>query len=544
MSGVLTFNVQAFEAAPPARVGAWLRPALEGVDVLCVQEDIDHNGDEWVPGFRLVTQKLQRHATVAVDVTCPGAVVRVVCSHFSGGRFDDPLFRRLRGQKVAELDAILERYRRVDVLAADFNGSPDAKAAAASAGTGYVEVGADLDAWTEYFVGVHDRLRREGYVAAPNRAGTSARTTAPVDWVYFDPRAVALTGDVRRFDAIAAGVSDHVALFAAFREGEGSRAKEGEGEGEGEGRGAGSRAKEGEGGASRRRKERPPLTLAMQSDVNARLAAKWARLRALSQPAWRRMGDAEKMALVRYQTSGYTLINSLLRKDRDLSANVSDLVFWLNPKTSWKWQDAWDPPRPPFGSEPCDVLRSPISAVPELVRRLGDELVSTIRTLDAMFDTTAPRLPADMVLYRGETGPFAAALVGSPARTVAYPSFLSTTLDPNVMSSFMNRPGMDRCAMVVRVPAGTPFMCLDGLSGGEMDTSWELEIMFPRGAQLKMQRARRVAEMNVDRRLHRGSTMPLVHAELATFVAAAADAIDHDLEILHVDLRAVKREEC
>jgi len=555
--GVLTFNVQAFEAAPAARVGAWLAGpdgALDGVDVVCVQEDAFVAGGDWIPGFRRVAQHLQTHGPegskgsegrvrlgngiyvregvparalpsvvtrrhrsaprCAVAVELDGGT-RVVCTHFCGGRFDDPHFRRLQAEKVAELDLVWKRYARVDVLAADFNGPVDA----------YFDVGPDAQAWTAYVGDVHDRLRARGYVAAPNRAPTSARARTPVDWVYVDPRALAVKGAVRRFDAVAAGVSDHVAFGVTLVPVPGSNG------------GGGSPIA-------------VPRTLALQTDANARMATKYARLRELSRPAWRRMGDAEKTALVRYQTSGYVLMNDVLRGE-PADINTHALLFWLNPKGSWKWEGTWDVPAPPFGGRSCDVLRSPISAVPELVGRVAEEVVASIRTLDALFASPhAPRLPEDMVLYRGERGPFATTVHGAkPGAVVAYPNFLSTTLNPGVMADFMrSSASAAQCALVIRVPAGTPFVCLDGLSGGDEDMTWELEILFPRGAQMRVARAGRVPGLDVDvLSRHADAKMPLVHAELASFGAAAlptADAIAAGVHVVHVQMGEVKSKKC
>jgi hypothetical protein len=247
--------------------------------------------------------------------------------------------------------------------------------------------------------------------------------------------------------------------------------------------------------------------LSLYQEVADSLVGEYAKCRERSMVAWKGLGAGQREALIRYRISGHREINGLLRKEfgtekatkkmnkktkGDSCVGGGDvlewdtIVEWSKPATHWKMSEGHS-----FGPTPadCPLYESPIGSLARLVVRVQEAIRTAVGDLDGVFASKGvPRLTSELVLFRGISGAeaeaFAACEVGG---TVPQPGFLSTSLTPIVARDFMGKTtiGQLPCLLVLRAPAGMPFVFYDGITGGMYDISDEMEILFPRGASIR-----------------------------------------------------------
>ena len=245
--------------------------------------------------------------------------------------------------------------------------------------------------------------------------------------------------------------------------------------------------------------------LSLNQDIADRIVGEYARCRELSMAAWKRLDAGQRDALTRYRAAGFEEINGLLRgagesksksKSKSNSRSGGDdahtldwsaVLNWSKPATHW----IMTPGTPGWGPDAgdCPLYETPIGSLGRLVERARAAISAAVVSLDGVFSAkTTPALPAPLTLFRGaDAEAVAACAVGE---SVPQPAFLSTSLSPTSARNFMGDlkatgDAKKKILLVVRVPAGVPFVLFDGITGGANDRSNEMEILFPRGASLR-----------------------------------------------------------
>ena len=247
--------------------------------------------------------------------------------------------------------------------------------------------------------------------------------------------------------------------------------------------------------------------LSLYQEVADSLVGEYAKCRERSMVAWKGLGAGQREALIRYRNSGHREINGLLRKEfgtekatqnkkrtkGDSCGSGGDvlewvtIVEWSKPATHWKMSEG----QSFFGPTPadCPLYESPIGSLARLVVRVQEAIRTAVGDLDGVFASKGvPRLTSELVLFRGITGAEAEALAACEVGgIIPQPGFLSTSLTPIVARDFMGKTtiGQRPCLLVLRAPAGIPFVFYDGITGGMYDISEEMEILFPRGASIR-----------------------------------------------------------
>ncbi len=151
---------------------------------------------------------------------CSVRGVRIANVHLTGGRYDDVKAHVAEHVKSTQLQKLLE-VDAPDVVVGDFNGSPHVSSE--TIGPYQETLPAEArDKFKAFFVGGHDLLRLNGFMAVAREDGsayvTSIFGTSP-DWMYYSPRVVqGVRGYLRKVDFTTPPhrASDHDALVATF----------------------------------------------------------------------------------------------------------------------------------------------------------------------------------------------------------------------------------------------------------------------------------------------------------------------------------------
>lgn len=151
---------------------------------------------------------------------CTVRGVRIATVHLTGGRYDDVKAHVAGHVKSTQLQKLLE-VDAPDIVVGDFNGSPHVSLETIGPYQDTLPAEA-RDGFPAFFVGGHDLLHLNGYVAVAREDGsayvTSIFGTSP-DWMYYSPRVVqGVSGHLRKVDFTTPPhrASDHDALVATF----------------------------------------------------------------------------------------------------------------------------------------------------------------------------------------------------------------------------------------------------------------------------------------------------------------------------------------
>lgn len=270
-------------------------------------------------------------------------------------------------------------------------------------------------------------------------------------------------------------------------------------------------------------KKKEDALLSRNQEIADRIVNEYAKCRELSLAAWKRLGEEQRDALTRYRGSGFLEINRLLRRgtvsssmkknkaakkdegDDDDPAVIDwqTLIMWSKPAAHWMMTPgkfSWGPE-----AADCALYETPIGSLDRIVERVRGAIRATVDTLDAVFSqklaSVLPKLAAPLTLFRGVTGEEAEAIIACEVgKTVLQPGYLSTSLSPMTARNFMRsdparRKPKKNALLVIRVPAGVPFVFFDGITGGDNDHVAEMEIMLQRGVSIrKLSAARNMSD--------------------------------------------------
>lgn len=273
----------------------------------------------------------------------------------------------------------------------------------------------------------------------------------------------------------------------------------------------------------------PGSVLADQQRVASKLAATYVACRMASSKAWGKLSEDQRIALLRYRSSGFDLLNRLLRNETDRNDQGMQwftVKAWLTqPIGAERW--AWHPTNETrwVSNRMLDSMALP--ALPMLIRRVEQEAVRCATALDDLFAKVAPRTTLPMTVFRGVRGEFASRLLALKRKErLSEHGYLSTTVSPQVARSFMGStlpskkkpkknkgstessprsgdednddPPGKSCMMLLRLPKGTPFIFLDSISGDKNDRPWEMEMLLPRGLTLEVAEQRTEVDINLE----------------------------------------------
>jgi len=225
----------------------------------------------------------------------------------------------------------------------------------------------------------------------------------------------------------------------------------------------------------------------------------------------------EKRALTDYSLMHFILLNSFLSQhDESQYMDITSLYTWS-------------------GLEEIDVVKVEdltIRSIEFMFKSAEKNLRAYVGRMDGVFARAPRSVHPDLVVYRGIRGDLAETILNSTVGSVMeMHGYTSTSLDPSVSRRFINyiddpsqahenslsdndnarsnsnsnegkkkkkskNPGQSKklkgVLLVVRIPAGTPFLFMDAVR----KSTWEMELLLPRGARLKVLRRDRVDDIH------------------------------------------------
>jgi exonuclease III len=233
---LVSLNVAGYEKGSAKKFKSRFRKVHP--DIICLQEDIEdedptptekkktwtitkaETGEDTLCNSIYSSLKMKKHDAMSLAKNCPvgrSAVmvelsngIKIVNLHLCGGRFDDSNFQSLQNEKEQELTRILQKWKNIDIILGDFNGSTKVPTSH--------PIYSKLDTQTakkqfhKYYSGGHRFLKSKGYVAVKIEEPTSVYGTTP-DYIYYNPTRL---GIWKKQILPFLDITDHKAIWVDF----------------------------------------------------------------------------------------------------------------------------------------------------------------------------------------------------------------------------------------------------------------------------------------------------------------------------------------